>query len=281
MTPRGSDNTCSAGPGTETAGNIGAVLHTYRFGPPVQAQVLAIHGLTGHGRRWESMFSQHLPDTAVLAPDLLGHGRSSWDAPWTIEANVTALAALVEHGAAGPVVVVGHSFGGAIALSLAATRPDLIAGLVLLDPAVGLDGRRMREIADRMFESPDYTDREEARAEKANGAWGDVATDELDRELNEHLIDLPTGRVGWRISIPAMLSYWSEITRPIPLPRTGTPTALVRATRTSPPFVTDDLIATLDAGLGSSLTLLEWDCNHMVPLAKPGETAAVIRDRLA
>jgi len=247
----------------------------------VQAQVLAIHGMTGHGRRWESMFSQHLPDTAVLAPDLLGHGRSSWDAPWTIEANVAALAALVEHEAAGPAVVVGHSFGGAIALSLAATRPDLIAGLVLLDPAVGLDVRRMREIADSMFESPDYTDREEARAEKANGSWGDVAADELDRELDEHLVDLPTGRVGWRISIPAMLSYWSELTRPIPLPRTGTPSALVRATRTSPPCVTDDLITTLDAGLGSSFTLLEWDCNHMVPLAKPAETAAVISDRLA
>ena len=60
-------------------------------------------------------------------------------------------------------VVVGHSFGGAVALNLAAARPDLVAALVLLDPAVGLDGGWMRDIADDMFASPDYTDREEAR----------------------------------------------------------------------------------------------------------------------
>lgn len=256
------------------------MLHSYQFGPPGPARILAIHGLTGHGRRWESMFSKHLPDTGVIAPDLLGHGRSSWDPPWTIEANVAAIGELVENQAAGPVVVVGHSFGGAIALTLAAERPDLIAGLVLLDPAVGLDGRWVRDIADSMFASPDYADRREARAEKVNGSWGDVPADELDRELDEHLIDLPTGRVGWRISIPAMLSYWSELTRPASIPRAGTPSTLVRATRTSPPYATDELIAALEAGVGSSFTLLEWNCNHMVPLAKPAETAAVISERL-
>ena len=255
-------------------------MHTYRFGPAGPARILAIHGLTGYGGRWETLFSEHLSDIATVAPDLLGHGRSSWDAPWTIEANVAALAALVEAEGAGPVLVVGHSFGAAIALSLAASRPDLIAGLVLLDPAVALDGRRMREIADSMLDSPDYTDREEARAEKANGSWGDVAADELERELDQHLIDRPNGRVGWRISIPAMMSYWSELTRPVPLPRDGTPTTLVRAAHTDPPYATDDLITTLDAGLGSSFVLLDWDCNHMVPLAKPAETAAVISDRL-
>ena len=152
---------------------------------------------------------------------------------------------------------------------------------MLLDPAVALDGRRLREVADSMLDSPDYTDRDEARAEKANGSWGDVAAGELERELDHHLIDLPNGRVGWRISIPAMMSYWSELARPVPLPRDGTPTTLVRAAHTDPPYATDDLIATLDAGLGSNFTLLEWDCDHMVPLAKPAETAAVIIDRLA
>ena len=40
-----------------------------------------------------------------------------------------------------------------------------------------------------MFASPDYTDRAEARSEKSNGSWGEVDADELDRELDEHLID--------------------------------------------------------------------------------------------
>jgi lipase len=254
------------------------LLHVHRYGPTRPPQILAVHGLTGHGRRWHTLVTRHLPEFAVVAPDLIGHGRSPWAAPWSIDANVDALAGLLDADADGSVVVVGHSFGGAVALNLAAARPDLVAALVLLDPAVGLDGGWMRDVADDMFASPDYTDREEARADKANGSWGEVDPEELDRELDEHLVDLPGGRVGWRISIPATLSYWSELARPIRLPCDGIPVTLVRATRTDPPYVSDELLA----GLGDrpDFTLLEFDCDHMLPHARPADTAAVIRKQL-
>ncbi len=140
----------------------------------------------------------YLPEIAIAAPDLLGHGRSSWAAPWTIDANVAALAALLDDDADAPVLVVGHSFGGALALHLAAARPDRVAALLLLDPGVGLDGSWMRDIADAMFSSPDYTDPEEARMEKATGSWADVDPAWLEAEIDEHLIELPNGRYGWR-----------------------------------------------------------------------------------
>jgi lipase len=251
------------------------VLHVHRYGPQAPAELLLIHGLTGHGQRWQTLASQ-LPGVSILAPDLLGHGRSSWAAPWTLDANVEALAALLD----GPALVVGHSFGGAVALKLAAAHPDLVSGLVLLDPAVGLDGEWMREVADNMMASPDYPDAEEARAEKVHGSWGEVDAAELDRELGEHLIALPNGRYGWRISIPAMMAYWSELARPVALPRTGTPTTFVRATKTSPPYATDGLIDALAEQLGPDFTLLDWDCNHMVAQARPADTAALIRERL-
>ncbi len=272
MTPRGSDK--SAVPTAGTITGVSELLHVHRYGPPVPTTVLAIHGLTGHGQRWQTLATGHLTEFAVAAPDLLGHGRSPWDAPWTIDANVAALAALLDSAT----VVVGHSFGGAVALKLAATRPDLVSALVLLDPAVGLDGAWMRDIADDMLASPDYTDRAEARAEKANGSWADVAADELDRELDEHLIDRPNGRVGWRISIPAMMSYWSELARPLPLPPSTIPITLVRATRTQPPYVTDELLT----GLADrpDFALIDLDCDHMVAQALPDETAAVIRKAL-
>jgi lipase len=251
-------------------------LNVYRFGPARPAQILAIHGLTGHGQRWQTLAGR-LSEFAITAPDLLGHGRSSWDAPWSIDANVDALAALLEADATDPVVVVGHSFGGAIALSLAAVRPDLVSKLVLLDPAAGLDGGWMREIADQMLASPDYPDRAEARAEKVDGSWGEVDVEEVERELDEHLISLPNGRMAWRISVPAMMSYWSELARPIEVPAVGTPTTLVRATRTQPPYVSDELVTRLRDRLGSDFTMLDFDCNHMVAQAKPAETAALIR----
>jgi lipase len=272
MTTRGSDKS-----GAATAGSITAVseaLHVYRYGSGESPDILAIHGLTGHGRRWQTLATEHLADLTVAAPDLLGHGRSSWAAPWSIDANAAALAALLD----GPTVVVGHSFGGAVALKLAAARPDLVSALVLLDPAVGLDGGWMRDIADDMFASPDYTDRAEARAEKAHGSWGDVDAGELDRELDEHLIETGGGRVGWRISIPAMMSYWSELARPITLAPKEIPTTVVRAVRTSPPYVTDELLRLLADR--PDFELIDVDCDHMVAQALPADTAIVIRRRL-
>jgi len=257
-----------------------ADLHVYRYGPQAPIRVLALHGLTGHGKRWQTFATRHLADVAIAAPDLIGHGRSSWDAPWTIDANVDALAALLDANGGQPVVVVGHSFGGAVALNLANARPDLVGALVLLDPAIGLNGERMREIADEMLTSPDYADREEARADKLAGSWKEVPDEEMEAELDEHLIPWGGG-VGWRMSLPAMMSYWSELARPLVVPRSGTGTTLLRATKTRPQYVPGSLIKLLKSTLGQDFTLIDIDCDHMVPLARPEESAAVVRERLS
>jgi lipase len=256
-------------------------LHVHRYGPSGPVGCLAIHGLTGHGKRWQPLANQHLAEITVAAPDLIGHGRSSWAAPWTIDANVAALAALLKRQADGPVVVVAHSFGSAVALHLAATHPDRVAALVLLDPAIGLDGERMREIADAMLASPDYPDAAEARAEKATGSWAGVDPAVLDAEVDDHLVALPGGRYGWRVSLPAMMSYWSELAREIVLPPNGINTTLVRGARTSPPYVTDRLIAALDEQLGADFQLIDFDCDHMVAETKPADVAALIRERMS
>src|SRR5271170_3135118 len=283
MTPRGSDKSARPTMGDRPAGTIQRVtrLHVHRFGPSGPVRLLALHGLTGHGKRWETLSSEHLPEIAVAAPDLIGHGRSSWAAPWTIDANVAALAELLEHQADSPVVVVAHSFGAAVALHLAATHPDRVAALVLLDPAIGLDGERMREIADAMLASPDYPDAAEARAEKATGSWAGVDPAVLDAEVDDHLVALQGGRYGWRVSLPAMMSYWSELAREIMLPPNGISTTLVRGARTSPPYVTDRLIAALHEQLGADFQLIDFDCDHMVAEAQPADVAVLIRERMS
>ena len=174
-----------------------------------------------------------------------------------------------------------HSFGGAVALELAAAHPGRVAGLVLLDPAVGLDGGWMREIADAMLASPDYSDVAEARAAKTNGSWAGVDPVVVDAELDQHLVTLPGGRCTWRLSMPAMMSYWSELARDIVLPPKGIGTTLVQAAWTSPPYVTDRLVRMLREHLGQDFRHLTFDCDHMVAETKPAEVAALIRERMA
>jgi lipase len=252
----------------------------YRYGPADGPKVLALHGVTGHGRRWEDLAVNYLPELRILAPDLRGHGRSTGLPPWNFEAVVGDLVELLTAETDEPVVVVAHSFGGACALHLADQHPELVRELVLLDPAIALEPELLMDIAVSSLASPDYHDVEHARRDKIATGWGEVAPHLLQAELDEHLMSTADGRVGWRISLPAINSYWGQLARGYVLPPRDLPTVLVQAMKVIPPFVTPEFRAALTERLGEQLTLLEWDCDHMVAQTRPAETAALIRSVL-
>ena len=62
------------------------------------------------------------------------------------------------------------------------------------------------------------------------------------------------------------------------LPPPAIPTTLVRATKTQPPYVTDELVSGLSER--PTFALIDFDCDHMVAQALPAETATVIREAL-
>ena len=251
-------------------------LHVYRYGAAGPVQVLAIHGLTGHGKRWQTLATRHLSDVAVAAPDLLGHGRSSWAAPWTIDANVAALAGCWTRTRADRVVVVGHSFGGAIALHLAAARPDLVESSRAARPAIGLDGEWMREIADEMSPPPTTPTAAEARAEKVNGSWGDVTAEDLEPSSTSIWSPLPNGRVGWRVEHSGDdVATGASLPGRSSLPPPEFPTTLLRATRTEPPYVVPRAggrfarNARTPTSISSTSTAITW-CRWRNPVADGG-----------
>lgn len=242
--------------------------------------MLALHGVTGHGKRWEDLANRHLPDVRVLAPDLRGHGRSTPLPPWNFETVVADLIELLAAEADGPVVVVAHSFGGACALHLAHSHPELVRSLVLLDPAIALEPELLNEIALSTLVSADYDSTEEARQDKLGTGWGDVEPRLLEAELTEHLMPTADGRFGWRMSLPAITSYWGQLARHWVLPPADLPTVLVQAMKVDPPFVTPEFRAALTARMGESLAVHDWNCDHMVTQAHPAETAELVRSVL-
>ncbi|MER7454237.1 alpha/beta hydrolase [Nocardia beijingensis] len=257
-----------------------SVLNVHRFGPATGPVVLALHGVTGHGKRWEDLATRHLPDVRVLAPDLRGHGRSTSLPPWNFETIVDDLVALVTAEADGPVVVVAHSFGGACALHLAHRHPELVRKLVLLDPAIALEPEWLNEIALSTLMSADYDSVDQARQDKLDTGWGDVEPRLLEAELDEHLMPTADGRFGWRMSLPAINSYWGQLARHWVLPPADLPTVLVQAMKVDPPFVTPEFRAALTEHMGASLTVLEWNCDHMVAQAYPAQTGELVRSVL-
>ncbi|WP_410635181.1 alpha/beta fold hydrolase [Amycolatopsis sp. cmx-4-83] len=72
------------------------------------------------------------PGARVILHDRPGTGTSTVDG--SLAGAAAYLGSLVERLGLGPVVVVGQSLGGAVGVLLARERPELVAGLVLLDP---------------------------------------------------------------------------------------------------------------------------------------------------
>lgn len=84
------------------------------------------------------------PGCEVIRHDRAGHGTSTDRGRFDTSAD--DLAAAIRTAGHGPALVVGQSLGGAAAVLLAATHPDTVAGLVLLDPTPIADVRACARI---------------------------------------------------------------------------------------------------------------------------------------
>ena len=92
--------------------------------------VIFLHGLLGSSKSWAFQFDHLAPRHRVLAWDAPGFGESA-RIPATIDAYAEALREFVLHVGRGPVSLVGHSMGGAVAACFAARCPELVLRLVL------------------------------------------------------------------------------------------------------------------------------------------------------
>lgn len=101
-------------------------------GPPL----LCLHGSLGTSKQWRGLADYLRRDYRVLGADLLGYaGEEQWPAgaPLQLHDEVQPLLARLEV-LREPVHLLGHSFGGAVALRLALRRPELVRSITLFEP---------------------------------------------------------------------------------------------------------------------------------------------------
>ena len=101
--------------------------------------VLCVHGMSGAATNWTDLMAELAPDFDCAAVDLPGSGFSpppKRGAGYSVTAHAGVVARLIETLGAGPVHLVGNSMGGAVAVRVAARRPDLVRTLTLISPAL-------------------------------------------------------------------------------------------------------------------------------------------------
>jgi pimeloyl-ACP methyl ester carboxylesterase len=100
--------------------------------------IVLIHGLGGSSDWWRHNFNALAESHTVAAVDLVGFGRNRFfirrsSLPPPLDEVATLLARWIESSFDGAVHLVGNSMGGQIAIHLAASRPDLVRSLTLVN----------------------------------------------------------------------------------------------------------------------------------------------------
>jgi pimeloyl-ACP methyl ester carboxylesterase len=117
-----------------------------RSGPPL----LVLHGGSARWQSYRTLLEPLARQWHVYAPDLRGHGASSWTPRryrlWDYAADIIWL---LERVIGEPAAIVGHSLGAEVAVIVAAERPDLVMGVVAIDAPLSVDEARRTLVPDR------------------------------------------------------------------------------------------------------------------------------------
>ncbi|MBU1620016.1 MAG: alpha/beta hydrolase [Gammaproteobacteria bacterium] len=102
----------------------------------MQTTVLMLHSSLSSGRQWQGLKMALKAEYEVLNPDLMGYGSNtiSYPRPMRLSDEASHLWPLLEGKPEGSVILIGHSFGGAVALHMARTRPELFKAVLVFEP---------------------------------------------------------------------------------------------------------------------------------------------------
>ena len=116
------------------------------------------------------VFRQSLYQQRGLAPTTV-------EGPFTVEANVADAAAVIDETAGGRAWIVGHSWGGHLALQMLAAIPERVAGAIIVDP-LGAHFDVMPEFGERLQAPLSEKDRARVREIEAKEEAGTATPEE-------------------------------------------------------------------------------------------------------
>lgn len=151
--------------------------------------VVLVHSSGMSSRQWRALAEELAPSHRVLSPDLLGVGRNPpWPEgePFHFHMDVEALGRVL-HALPEPAHLVGHSYGGLLAVTLARRWPDKVRSVAAYEPvAFGV-----------LREPPDTEALAELERPRESDAWNDDAQGGGEAWM-EAFVDFWNGAGTWR-----------------------------------------------------------------------------------
>jgi pimeloyl-ACP methyl ester carboxylesterase len=118
------------------------LTHYLEWGDPSNSRVLLLlHGFRGHAHWWDFVAPWFAEEYRVIAIDFAGMGDSSPKLQYTRAGFVAEVHAAIMMAASSTVTLVGHSFGGRIAVLVAHQYPQLLEQAMVIDSNIGFADR--------------------------------------------------------------------------------------------------------------------------------------------
>lgn len=120
--------------------------------------VVLLHGLGHNGRIWEPVVSSDKLNRRWLAVDLRGHGGSDWSRQrcYEVENHQRDFECIFRALNLDRIALVGHSLGAEVAARFAASHPDCVIRLSLVDPVLRFDRAIDDLIRSQIESTPDF-----------------------------------------------------------------------------------------------------------------------------
>lgn len=241
---------------------------------------LAVHCSLAHSGSWSGIAGALRSRLTITAFDLPGHGKSA-DLP--VGADFPALSvAIGESFLDGPLDLIGHSFGGLIALRLALLHPHRVRSLTLIEPVLFAAAEGTPEYTRHLSEMVGYE--AAALAGDAEGAarafmalWGgDVDWHDLPPRVQAaHVARIHLIAAG----APLTVDRNGHLLHPGGLEALNLPVLLLRGSTS--PAVMAPICDRLAARLPDARLRVVDGAGHMLPMTHVPEVAALIGDFLS
>jgi pimeloyl-ACP methyl ester carboxylesterase len=237
--------------------------------------VLMIHSGGFTSRQWRKLAERLAPRFRVLAPDLLGYGASGpWrdGEPFHYSQDIDYLEVLFDE----PVHLVGHSYGGFLALQLALRRPELVRSIAAYEPvAFGIlddvedaDARAMLNL--RKTWEPDGSGADESWLRAFVDWWnGAGAWDRMSEETRAAF-----RAVGWKVFCE-VISLVEDRTDRATYATIDAPSLILGGELS--PLAERRVVEKLGAALPNATARMFPGVGHMAPIAN----AALVNDAIA
>jgi pimeloyl-ACP methyl ester carboxylesterase len=111
--------------------------------------LIFVHGYLAHARWWDHIAPHFLDGHRALAPDLSGMGDSGWRGSYTLEQHAREIIAVGRAAGFDQCILVGHSYGGRVALAAAAMAPDYVQRAILVDSMLSIPEHPLPTVPER------------------------------------------------------------------------------------------------------------------------------------